>query len=145
MKKMLCTALVAACAMTACGTKTTETAAAEAAVKMVNDNRLAKRVTYITFSRHAMEELIRLAPKNDVLYLGGDISPEELEAMGAAGGDYNHGVYLRNPSWLAYMKEHKMVSNVWTVNHPVDMIWAIEQQIDFLTTDRPDLFLELVR
>ena len=121
------------------------TAAAEAAVKMVNDNRLAKRVTYITFSRHAMEELIRLAPKNDVLYLGGDISPEELEAMGAAGGDYNHGVYLRNPSWLAYMKEHKMVSNVWTVNHPVDMIWAIEQQIDFLTTDRPDLFLELVR
>lgn len=43
------------------------------------------------------------------------------------------------------MKEHKMVSNVWTVNHPVDMIWAIEQQIDFLTTDRPDLFLELVR
>ena len=122
-----------------------ETAAAEAAVKMVNDNRLAKRVTYITFSRHAMEELIRLAPKNDVLYLGGDISPEELEAMGAAGGDYNHGVYLRNPSWLAYMKEHKMVSNVWTVNHPVDMIWAIEQQIDFLTTDRPDLFLELVR
>ena len=92
-----------------------------------------------------MEELIRLAPKNDVLYLGGDISPEELEAMGAAGGDYNHGVYLRNPSWLAYMKEHKMVSNVWTVNHPVDMIWAIEQQIDFLTTDRPDLFLELVR
>lgn len=50
---------------------------------MVNDNRLAKRVTYITFSRHAMEELIRLAPKNDVLYLGGDISPEELEAMGA--------------------------------------------------------------
>ena len=122
-----------------------ETAAAEAAVKMVNDNRLAKRVTYITFSRHAMEELIRLAPKNDVLYLGGDISPEELEAMGAAGGDYNHGVYLRNSSWLAYMKEHKMVSNVWTVNHPVDMIWAIEQQIDFLTTDRPDLFLELVR
>ena len=66
-------------------------------------------------------------------------------SSGGAGGDYNHGVYLRNPSWLAYMKEHKMVSNVWTVNHPVDMIWAIEQQIDFLTTDRPDLFLELVR
>ena len=29
MKKMLFTALVAACAMTACGTKTTETATAE--------------------------------------------------------------------------------------------------------------------
>ena len=67
-----------------------ETAAAEATVKAVEAAKLSKRVTYITFSRHAMEELIRLAPKNDVLYLGGDISPEELEKLGAAGGDYNH-------------------------------------------------------
>lgn len=120
-----------------------ETAAAEAAVKAVEAAKLSKRVTYITFSRHAMEELIRLAPKNDVLYLGGDISPEELEKLGAAGGDYNHGVYLKHPEWLEYMKQHGMISNVWTVNHPVDMIWAMRQKINFLTTDRPDLFLQL--
>lgn len=120
-----------------------ETAAAEATVKAVEAAKLSKRVTYITFSRHAMEELIRLAPKNDVLYLGGDISPEELEKLGAAGGDYNHGVYLKHPEWLEYMKQHGMISNIWTVNHPVDMIWAMRQQIDFLTTDRPDLFLQL--
>ena len=74
-----------------------ETAAAEAAVKAVEAAKLTKARTYITFSRHAMEELIRLAPKNDVLYLGGDISPEELEKLRAAGGDYNHGVYLKAP------------------------------------------------
>ena len=71
------------------------------------------------------------------------ISPEELEKLGAAGGDYNHGVYLKHPEWLEYMKQHGMISNIWTVNHPVDMIWAMRQQIDFLTTDRPDLFLQL--
>lgn len=120
-----------------------ETAAAEAAVKAVEAAKLTKRVTYITFSRHAMVELIRLAPKNDVLYLGSDISPEELEKLGAAGGDYNHGVYIKHPEWLEYMKQHGMISNIWTVNHPVDMIWAMRQQIDFLTTDRPDLFLQL--
>ena len=120
-----------------------ETAAAEATVKAVEAAKLTKRVTYITFSRHAMEELIRLAPKNDVLYLGGDISPEELEKLGAAGGYYNHCVYLKHPEWLEYMKQHGMISNIWTVNHPVDMIWAMRQQIDFLTTDRPDLFLQL--
>ena len=120
-----------------------ETAAAEATVKAVEAAKLSKRVTYITFSRHAMVELIRLAPKNDVLYLGGDISPEELEKLGAAGGDYNHGVYLKHPEWLEYMKQHGMISNIWTVNHPVDMIWAMRQKIDFLTTDRPDLFLQL--
>lgn len=120
-----------------------ETEAAALTVKAVEAAKLSKRVTYITFSRHAMEELIRLAPKNDVLYLGGDISPEELEKMGAAGGDYNHGVYLKHPEWLEYMKQHGMISNIWTVNHPVDMIWAMRQQIDFLTTDRPELFLKL--
>lgn len=122
-----------------------ETEAAAAAVKAVEAAKLTKRVTYITFSRHAMEELIRLAPDNDVLYLGRDISPEELERMGAAGGDYNHSVYLNNPEWLDYMKEHGMISNVWTMNHPVDIIWAMRQQIDFVTTDRPDLFLKLKR
>ena len=71
-----------------------ETAAAEAAVKAVEAAKLSKRVTYITFSRHAMEELIRLAPKNDVLSLGGDISPEALEKLGAACGDSTPGVYL---------------------------------------------------
>lgn len=120
-----------------------ETEAAALTVKAVEAAKLSKRVTYITFSRHAMEELIRLAPKNDVLYLGGDISPEELEKLGAAGGDYNHGVYLKHPEWLEYMKQHGMISNIWTVNHPVDMIWAMRQQVDFLTTDRPELFLKL--
>lgn len=122
-----------------------ETAAAEAVVKMIGERKLTKRTTYITFSRHAMVELIRLSPKTPVLYLGGDISPTELKALGAAGGDYNHGVYLRNPAWLDDMKRMKMTSNVWTVNHPVDMIWTVGKRIDFITTDRPDLFLRLIR
>ena len=78
-----------------------------------------------------------------MLYLGGNISPEELKALGAAGGDYNYGVYLKNPSWLDNMKRMKMISNVWTLNNPVDMVWTVEKQIDFITTDRPDLFLKL--
>ena len=42
MKKMLCTALVAACAMTACGTKTTETAAAaEEATREIGSSDIA--------------------------------------------------------------------------------------------------------
>ena len=42
MKKMLFTALVAACAMTACGTKTTETAAAaEEATREIGSSDIA--------------------------------------------------------------------------------------------------------
>lgn len=38
-----------------------------------------------------------------------------------------------------------MASNVWTVNNPADMMWAIENRVDYITTDRPDLFLKLTR
>lgn len=123
-----------------------ETAAAEIAVRMIAERKLSKRVTYISFSRHVVEELIRLAPaRTPVLYLGNDIPPEELKALGASGGDYNYWVYQRNPSWLDYMKRTKMITNVWTVNHPLEMIWTIRNGLDFITTDRPELFIRLTR
>ena len=31
------------------------------------------------------------------------------------------------------------------LNNPVEMLWVIENGFDFITTDRPDLFLRLVR
>ena len=123
-----------------------ETRAAEEVVRMIGERKLAKRTTYITFSRHAMLELIRLAPKGTpVLYLGNDIAPEELKRLGAAGGDYNYWVYQGNPSWLDYMKREKMISNVWTVDNPLEMIRTIRQGIDYITTDRPELFLQLAK
>ena len=123
-----------------------ETAAAEAVVKMVGRYGLSKRVTYISFSLHIMKELARLAPaKTQLMYLGGGTLPKDLKAMGLTGCDFNYGVYLNNPTWLNDIKALKMASNVWTVNNPADMMWAIENRVDFITTDRPDLFLKLTR
>ena len=65
--------------------------------------------------------------------------------MGLTGCDFNNGVYLNNPTWLNDIKALKMASNVWTVNNPADMMWAIENRVDFITTARPDLFLKLTR
>ena len=123
-----------------------ETAAAEAVVKMVGRYGLSKRVTYISFSLHIMKELARLAPaKTQLMYLGGGTLPKDLKAMGLTGCDFNYGVYLNNPTWLNDIKALKMASNVWTVNNPADMMWAIENRVDYITTDRPDLFLKLTR
>ena len=69
----------------------------------------------------------------------------EMAAMGLTGCDFNYGVYLNNPTWLNDIKALKMASNVWTVNNPADMMWAIENRVDYITTDRPDLFLKLTR
>ena len=55
-----------------------ETRAVEAIVKMREDMGLDDRTEYITFSRHATKEFIRLAPKGTpVYYLEGDLSPKD--------------------------------------------------------------------
>ena len=54
-----------------------ETRAVKSIVKMVSDMKLDDRMEYITFSRHATKEFIRLAPKGTpVYYLEGDLSPK---------------------------------------------------------------------
>ena len=69
---------------------------------------------------------------------------EDLKKMGMTGCDFNYWVFQNNPTWLHSIKWLKMASNVWTVNNPVEMLWVIENGFDFIT-DRPDLFLRLVR
>ena len=60
MKKMLFTALVAACAMTACGTKTTETAAEEEVAREVGSSDIA----YVQVEGAALQEKTQKAQKS---------------------------------------------------------------------------------
>ena len=78
-----------------------ETLAVEQIVKMIKDMGLEERTEYITFSRHATKEFIRLAPKGTpVYYLEGDLNPQELKDMGCAGPDYHFSVFKKHPEWI---------------------------------------------
>lgn len=122
-----------------------ETKAIELILDMVKKKGLTKRVEYISFSRHAIEEFVRLAPANTpILYLGQDISPQKLYEMKATGADYNYWAYHKNPDWLQELKDSRMISNVWTVNNPKEMLWCLRRGFDLLTTDDPVMFLKLI-
>lgn len=115
-----------------------ETRAVELIVKMVKDMGLEERTEYITFSRHALREFIRLAPKGTpVYYLEGDLSPKELKALGCAGPDYHFSVFKKHPEWIKESHDLGMKVNAWTVNDAKDMEWLIEQGADFITTNEP--------
>jgi glycerophosphoryl diester phosphodiesterase len=121
-----------------------ETEALTRIVKLVKKMKLTKRVEYISFSRHAVCEAVRLAPAGTpVLYLGQDISPKELKQLGITGADYNYWAYRNHADWLDELKGLGMISNAWTVNKQEDMQWCIDNGIDLVTTDAPDLFLKL--
>lgn len=113
---------------------------------MVDRMGLTDRVEYITFSADALEEFIRYAPKGTpVYYLNGEKTPQELHAMGAAGMDYNLRVLKKHPEWITESHDLGMKVNVWTVNKEEDMRWSIEQGVDFITTNEPELLQNILK
>ena len=118
--------------------------AARRCVEMINQMKLAKRTEYISFNLDACKELIRLAPKADVYYLNGELSPKELKEMGFAGLDYHYKVLQKHPEWVQQCKVLKLKSNVWTVDDPAVMREMRDKGVDFLTTNQPEEALQIV-
>ena len=117
-----------------------ETKAIEGIVRMIKDFNLEKRVEYMTLSKHATKEFIRLAPKGTpVYYLSGDATPQELKSWGCAGPDYHFSVFQKNPEWIEQCHKLGMKVNAWTVNDAKNMQWLIEHKVDFITTNEPVL------
>ena len=117
-----------------------ETKAIEGIVRMIKDFNLENRVEYISFSKHATKEFIRLAPKGTpVYYLSGDATPQELKSWGCAGPDYHFSVFQKNPEWIEQCHKLGMKVNAWTVNDAKNMQWLIEHKVDFITTNEPIL------
>lgn len=113
---------------------------------MVESMGLSDRMEYITFSADALADFIKYAPAGTpVYYLNGEKTPQELHAMGAAGLDYNQGVLKKHPEWIKEAHDLGMKVNVWTVNKEEDMRWSIEQGVDFITTNEPELLQNILK
>ena len=72
---------------------------AEKVINSVHKRNLADRVEYISFGMNFVNQVIRLAPSAKVYYLNGDLTPEELHAIGAAGIDYHYNAIYKHPEW----------------------------------------------
>lgn len=120
-----------------------ETRAVEASVKMVEEMGLAHRTEYISFSHHACLEFIRLAPDAKVYYLNGELSAATLKKEGFAGADYHFGLYKLSPKLIKRLHALGLEANVWTVNKEDDMEWVAKHDMDYITTDYPEVALDL--
>ena len=101
-------------------------------------------IDYISFDYAICTELMRLDPYARVAYLNGDKSPEMLAADKLWGLDYNQSVYQKNPEWIAQAKQKGLTINAWTVNNPALLQSFLDQKIDFITTNEPELLLKMI-
>lgn len=121
-----------------------QTLLVERALAAVQQAGLEGRVEYIAFSRFVCEEVVRLLPGAKVAYLNGDLTPEEVKAMGCTGLDYHEGVFKKHPGWIARAHALGLEVNVWTVNDPQAMRWFIARGVDYITTDEPVLLQQIL-
>ncbi|MDX1326168.1 MAG: glycerophosphodiester phosphodiesterase family protein [Arenibacter sp.] len=117
---------------------------AELSVAMVHELDGRDMVEYICFDYDAGKLVSQLDPEAEVAYLNGDKTPAQLKADGYTGIDYNHKVYKNNPTWIKEAQELGLKVNVWTVNQEEDMNYFLDQNVDFITTDEPELLFKIL-
>ncbi|GHV66089.1 glycerophosphoryl diester phosphodiesterase [Bacteroidia bacterium] len=119
--------------------------AANAVVKAINEGGIADLVDYISFSADICNELIKLNPKHRVAYLNGEKSPKQLKEEGYWGMDYNGDVFLKDhPEWIQEAKDLGLTINVWTINRMDEMKHFIAADVDYITTNHPELLKGLL-
>lgn len=102
-------------------------------------------IEYISFGYNICQYLVKNEPKAKVFYLRGEVDPTKLKADKLAGFDYHYSVLEKNPTWIADAQKLGMKTNAWTVNETKDIDRLLDQKIDFITTNEPELVFERIK
>ncbi len=113
-------------------------------VNIVKQLNATAQTVYISFDYDILKKVRELQPNAPVQYLNGDVSAEKLKADGMD-ADYHFSVFQKDPNWIKNAKSLGILVNAWTVNDESIMDNLIEQGIDFITTNEPELLLKKVK
>lgn len=112
-------------------------------MQMVKDLKAAKWMEYISFDDAICKEIMKLERKAKVSYLNGEKTPQELKTEGYFGFDYHYSVFQKHPEWFKEAIDLGLVTNSWTVNDLVIAKFLLQNKVDFITTNEPELLLEV--
>ncbi len=111
--------------------------------QLVKELQLESQTEFISFSLNICEHLKKEEPVFKIHYLNGDLSPSQIKEKGFDGIDYHYSIFLKNPTLISHAKDLGLMTNSWTVNDIEIFKQLRKQGIDFVTTDSPDLLLNL--
>ena len=112
-------------------------------MQMVKDLKAEKWMEYLSFDDAICKEMMRVGNKAKVSYLNGEKSPQELKSEGYLGLDYHYSVFEKHPEWIEEAKDLGLKSNSWTVNDLKVSSALLKNKVDFITTNEPEMLLEL--
>lgn len=116
-----------------------------AALDLVKKVGAYEQTEFIAFDYDACLKFREIDENVSIHYLNGDKSPQEIKAAKLSGIDYHHSIFKKNPTWIQEFKTMGLKTNTWTVNAEDDMNYFIDQKIDYITTDEPELLNEFLK
>ena len=100
---------------------------------------------YISFGYDILKEIKRIDSSAKVQYLDGSKNPQVLSEDQMDGLDYYISKFKQHPEWIDQAKKYNLVLNAWTVNKKEDIEFLIANDFDFITTNEPELVLDLYK
>ncbi|MGM9739611.1 MAG: glycerophosphodiester phosphodiesterase family protein [Candidatus Cryptobacteroides sp.] len=116
--------------------------AAKKCVEMVKAKGMEDQMVYIAFSYDVCKKFVELSPGTMVQYLNGDKSPSLLYKDGIWGIDYSQSKLTDD--WIREAHAAGMSVNVWTVDGASNITNWINKEVDYITTNNPDIALSLL-
>lgn len=111
-------------------------------VKELPTNANPENLEFILFDFDSALYLKNKLPTFFVHYLEGDKTADEILKSGLNGMDYNYNLLLGDKKIIKEFKDLNLKTNSWTVNNLEIAKEFISQEIDCITTDYPQLFLQ---
>ena len=101
-----------------------------------------EQMEFISFSRHACREFVRLAPENCITYVSSNlwtsVDAEVAKKEGFGGLSYNLNVMMNRPEIVSQANELGIATTLWMVENEEVTDWAIKHGVTYISTDFPD-------
>lgn len=120
-------------------------AISDSVVSLVHRMRAQGWVNYISFGLNYLIRVKELDPTAEVAYLGSDKTLEELKNVNMTGIDFHYNLFLKDTELANKAKTMGLSTNVWTVNKEDDLKIMLKQDVDYITTDEPELLFQLIK
>lgn len=98
---------------------------------------------YISFDYEVLCRIKYLDPSAKTHYLGGDKNVETVKRDGLTGIDYSFYSFRNDPNLIRSAHKEGLTVNVWTVNQPQELEIYHRSEVDYITTDEPELLLKM--
>ena len=123
-----------------------ETQLAEKVIALCDEMNMYDQMTFISFSEHLCDEILRLKPGTSVIPISSSkaFTTEELLKKGYAGVSYHMNVVMNRTHLLDEAHEAGLQTVLWPVNSYDLADFAMRHHVDYVSSDQPQAMQNLM-